>query len=212
MIVQAEEMARDVRVAIDMNRTDTGLFTEGDLETLSVDEVIVSKLAEGVRLVELEAPRRLLESGHNLGGEIFWEGRGAGFVILPDDFMRLLSFRMSDWERTVHEAIDDTDPRYALQSSRWAGIRGNPEKPVVAVVRRPVGLVAEFYSCRSEGAWLREGTYVAEPRIDRDGGIDVAAGCYRAAVYRAAGLVLATLGDAQAASTMVELSRGLLGG
>lgn len=211
-------MCRDVRVAIDMNRGDEPLVLDGDMDTLELDDVIFAKLADAVRLVETEAPARLLGSGHDLfgaeGGErraesFFIGDDGKGFIILPDDFMRLLSFRMSDWKRTVFEAISETDPRYALQSSRFAGICGNPEKPVVAVVRRAEGLVLEFYSCRDNLATVAQAAYMPFPRVDRDGGIDVAEGCYRAAVYRAAALALASVGD-QLSATMLELSRSLL--
>ena len=46
-------MVRDVRVAIDMNRSDRALIAEEDADTLELDDLIRSKLAEGVRLVEM---------------------------------------------------------------------------------------------------------------------------------------------------------------
>ena len=214
MTVQAEEMARAVRVAIDMNKGDEPLIMEGDTDTLTFDEIIYAKLADAVRLVETEAPLFMLESGHDFAerdtcSSIFWGEDGKGFIILPDDFMRLISFRMSDWRRTVHEAISESDPQYALQSSRFKGICGNPEKPVVAIVRRSEGKVLEFYSCKTEEASVAQATYLPIPKIDRDGGIDVAEDCYRAAVYRAASLALASVGD-QLSTTMLEISKSFL--
>ncbi len=209
MIVQAEEMAKAVRVAIDMNKGDEPLFVEGDTDTLTLDEIIMAKLADAVRLVEMEAPATMLESGHDFGDNIFIGEDGKGFVILPEDFMRLISFRMSDWKRTVFEAISENDSQYALQSSKWKGICGNPEKPVCAIVRRSEGKVLEFYSCNDNTAFVTQATYVPIPRIDIDGGIDVAENCYRAAIYRAASLALASIGD-QLSTTMLEISKSLL--
>ncbi len=209
MIVQAEEMAKAVRVAIDMNKGDEPLFVEGDTDTLTLDEIIMAKLADAVRLVEMEAPATMLESGHDFGDNIFIGEDGKGFVILPEDFMRLISFRMSDWKRTVFEAISENDSQYALQSSKWKGICGNPEKPVCAIVRRSEGKVLEFYSCNDNTAFVTQATYVPIPRIDIDGGIDVAENCYRAAIYRAASLALASVGD-QLSTTMLEISKSLL--
>lgn len=209
MTVQAEEMARAVRVAIDMNKGDEPLIMEGDTDTLTLDEIIMSKLADAVRLVEMEAPATMLESGHDFGDNIFIGEDGKGFVILPEDFMRLISFRMSDWKRTVFEAISENDSQYALQSSKWKGICGNPEKPVCAIVRRSEGKVLEFYSCNDNTAIVTQATYVPIPRIDIDGGIDVAENCYRAAIYRAASLALASVGD-QLSTTMLEISKSLL--
>ena len=210
MTVQAEEMARAVRVAIDMNKGDEPLIMEGDTDTLTFDEIIYAKLADAVRLVETEAPLFMLESGHDFGDNDTYIGEdGKGFIILPNDFMRLISFCMSDWRRTVHEAISESDPQYALQSSRFKGICGNPEKPVVAIVRRSEGKVLEFYSCKTEEASVAQATYLPIPKIDRDGGIDVAEDCYRAAVYRTASLALASVGD-QLSTTMLEISKSLL--
>ncbi|ROT10046.1 hypothetical protein EEL33_01245 [Muribaculaceae bacterium Isolate-037 (Harlan)] len=209
MTVQAEEMARAVRVAIDMNKGDEPLIMEGDTDTLSLDEIIMAKLADAVRLVEMEAPATMLESGHDFGDNIFIGEDGKGFIILPEDFMRLISFRMSDWKRTVFEAISENDSQYALQSSKWKGICGNPEKPVCAIVRRGEGKVLEFYSCNDNTAIVTQATYVPIPRIDIDGGIDVAENCYRAAIYRAASLALASVGD-QLSTTMLEISKSLL--
>lgn len=202
-------MARAVRVAIDMNKGDEPLIMEGDTDTLSLDEIIMAKLADAVRLVEMEAPATMLESGHDFGDNIFIGEDGKGFVILPEDFMRLISFRMSDWKRTVFEAISENDSQYALQSSKWKGICGNPEKPVCAIVRRSEGKVLEFYSCNDNTAIVTQATYVPIPRIDIDGGIDVAENCYRAAIYRAASLALASVGD-QLSTTMLEISKSLL--
>lgn len=210
MIVQATDMAKAVRVAIDMNRGDEPLFAEGDTDTLTLDEIIYAKLADAVRMVETEAPSTMLESGHDFGDDNVFIGEdGKGFVILPNDFMRLISFRMSDWRRTVFDAITENDPQYAQQSSRFKGICGNPEKPVVAIVRRSEGKVLEFYSCHSDRATVAQATYLPIPKIDRDGGIDVAEDCYRAAVYRAASLALASVGD-QLSTTMLEISKSLL--
>ena len=209
MIVQAEKMARDVRIAVDMNRESTPLLLDGDTETTSFDDIIYAKLTDAVRMVEMEAPLNLLEQGHQFGEDIVWVEDGKGCTLLPDDFMRLVVFKMSDWRHSVSEAITQDDPKYSRQWSRWKGICGNPEKPVVAIVNRAEGNVLEFFSCHDGTATVEQAVYVPLPRIDLDGGIDVSEKCYKAAVYRAAALALASIGD-QLSTTMVELSKSLL--
>ena len=209
MIVQATEMAKAVRVAIDMNKGSEPLLNEENCDTLTLDEIIMSKLADAVRLVEMEAPASMLESGHDFGENLFIGEDGKGFVILPGDFMRLVAFRMSDWKRPVFEAISEQDPRYSLQSSKWKGVCGNTEKPVCAIVRRAEGKVLEFYSCSDNKATVTQATYIPIPKIDMDGGIDVADDCYRAAIYRAASLALASIGE-QLSTTMLDISKSLL--
>ncbi len=209
MIVQAEKMARDVRIAVDMNRESTPLLLDGDTETTSFDDIIYAKLTDAVRMVEMEAPLNLLEQGHQFGDNVVWGEDGKGWILLPDDFMRLVVFKMSDWRHSVSEAITQDDPKYSRQWSRWKGICGNPEKPVVAIVNRAEGNVLEFFSCHDDTATVEQAVYVPLPRIDLDGGIDVSEKCYKAAVYRAAALALASIGD-QLSTTMVELSKSLL--
>lgn len=210
MIVQAEDMAKAVRVAVDMNHSSTPLLADDDIDAESFDEIIYAKLVDAVRVVEQEAPLHLLEQGHQFGSDnVNWTENGKGWIILPDDFMRLVVFKMSDWKLSVSDAISQDDPLYLRQFSRWKGISGNPEKPVVAIVNRAEGTVLEFFSCNDNTATIEQAVYVPYPKIDIDGGIDVSEKCYRAAIYRAASFALASIGD-QLSTTMLELSKSLL--
>ncbi len=209
MIVQAEKMAKDVRIAVDMNHDSTPLLLEDDIDTISFNDIIYAKLTDAVRMVEMEAPLHLLEQGHQFGENIVWGDGGKGWLILPDDFMRLVVFKMSDWRHSVSEAITQDDSKYSRQWAKWKGICGNTEKPVVAIVKRAEGNVLEFFSCNDDTATVEQAVYIPLPRIDLDGGIDVSEKCYKAAVYRAGALALSSIGD-QLATTMVELSKSLL--
>lgn len=209
MIVQVSQMVGDVRCAVDMNVRSTPLLAEGDLDSLGFEAIVRSKLVDAVRMVEEEAPLLMLEQGHNLPCEVTWTGNGKGWLLLPDDFMRLVAFRMSGWARAVHEAIGADDARYALQQSAWKGVCGNPERPVVAIVNRAEGRALEFYSCEDEKATVEQGAYLPYPCIDADGGIDVSRLCYRAAVLRAGALALATIGS-ERANALMEMSKGMM--
>lgn len=210
MIYQVKDIERDIRVAIDENSRAERLIADEDVETLSLDEMVRSKIEESVRRVVMAAPVHLLDGGVALEDGVFWRDGGCGWLILPDDFMRLVLFRMSDWERPVYEPISAADPLYRLQHSRHRGLRGNPQKPVVAIVTRSEGRVLEFYSCRGEEATIEQGLYMPLPRVDRYGGIEIPERCYRAVVYQAAALVTAAYGQGELSSMMSELSKGLL--
>lgn len=56
---------------------------------------------------------------------------GTGHIGLPDDFIRLYSFKMTPWLRPVSEAITIQHPKYKLQFNKIT--RGGIAKPVVAV-------------------------------------------------------------------------------
>lgn len=143
------------------------------------------------------------------GDAIYWEENGSGWTLLPDDFMRLVAFRMSDWERTCYMAISADDPLYDLQSSRYKGIRGNVQKPVCAVVNRAEGKVLEFYSCNSEEAYVKRASYIPYPSIDEEDGIDISERCYTAVVYTTAALVLTAYGASEQAAAMNTLAKSI---
>lgn len=209
MVFKIPDIMRDVRTAMDENMTSDALTAIGDIDTLSLDDIIRSKVAEASRRVELSAPQYLLEEGHTFGDAVYWGDHNSGWVLLPDDFMRLISFRMSDWEKTLYTAISADAPLYARQSSRYKGIRGNTQKPVCAIVNRPEGKALEFYSCKSQDAYVAQGTYLPYPAIDAYDGIDLCERCYTSIVYMTASLVSSTFGDTNKASSFLSLSQSL---
>lgn len=205
-----ETVSEDVRIAIDENKTSEQLLGDEDIDTLSLNEIIRSKIEEAVRRVETSAPTFLLEEGHTFGDSVFWEDNNSGWTLLPDDFMRLIAFRMSDWERTCYNAISVDDPIYDLQSSRYKGVRGNVQKPVCAVVNRAEGKALEFYSCNSEEAYVKRATYLPYPVIDDEDGIDISERCYTAVVYTTAALVLTAYGANDRAEQLTALAKSIM--
>lgn len=205
-----ETVSEDVRIAIDENKTSEQLLGDEDIDTLSLNEIIRSKIEEAVRRVETTAPTFLLEEGHTFGDSVFWEDNNSGWTLLPDDFMRLIAFRMSDWERTCYNAISVDDPIYDLQSSRYKGVRGNVQKPVCAVVNRAEGKALEFYSCNSEEAYVKRATYLPYPEIDDEDGIDISERCYTAVVYTTAALVLTAYGANDRAEQLNALAKSIM--
>ena len=210
MVYKIPHIARDVRIAIDENKTSEQLIGEEDIDTLSLNDIVRSKIVEAVRRVLTEAPVHLLDGGVPFGDAIFWRSKGSGWTLLPEDFMRLIIFKMSDWERPVYEPITAADPRYELQFSRYRGLRGNPQKPVVAIVSRAEGRALELFSCKDAGATVEQAVYLPLPRVDCDGGIEIPERCYTSVVYQTASLVLATIGQGDLSTIMSELSKQLL--
>ena len=194
MVYKILQIARDVRIAIDENKTSEQLIADEDIDTLSLTDT----------------PTHLLDGGKPFGDAVFWRSKGSGWTLLPEDFMRLLIFKMSDWERPVYEPITAADPQYQLQFSRYKGLRGNPQKPVVAIVSRAEGRALELFSCKDDTATVEQAVYLPLPRVDCDGGIEIPERCYMSVVYQAASLVLATIGQSELSSVMSELSKQLL--
>lgn len=74
---------------------------------------------------------------------------GVGTYMLTDDLGRLVYFKAPDWKRPVFEAITENDPRYIQQ--RNMVLRGNPSRPVVAIVQVGPFRFLEWYTTRGEG-------------------------------------------------------------
>lgn len=210
MIYQIDKIMQDVRICIDQNMTSDALLNIGDIDTLSLDEIIRSKILEAIERVHLSAPNYLLECGHNFGDAVYWGDLESGWVLLPEDFMRLVVFEMDDWEQAVYQAITTDDQEYEKQHSRFKGLRGTSQRPVCALGIRPEGRVLEFYSCKSKDAQVSRAIYIPYPKIDDDGGVDVSERCYHAVVYTAAGLTLITCGEEAKGSNLSEIAQTFL--
>lgn len=210
MVYSIHNVIRDVRICLDQNMMSEKLLQDDDVDTLALDDIIRSKILEAVIKVHTNAPVYLLEEGHNFGDAVFWADLESGWVLLPQDFMRLIVFEMSDWECAVFQAISPANPEYALQRQRIKALRGTAQKPVCVITSRPEGRALEFYSCKSENAYVRRGQYLPYPKIDKDDGIDISERCYTAVVYTAASLVSLTLGESEKASALSKISNSAL--
>ena len=210
MIFQIDKIMQDVRICLDQNMASDALIESGDIDTLSLDEIIKSKILEAIQRVHRDAPNYLLEGGHNFGDAVYWRELESGWVLLPKDFLRLVVFEMDDWKQAVYQAISTDDPEYEKQHSRFKGIRGTAQRPVCAIGIRPEGRVLEFYSCKSKDAKVSRAIYIPYPKIDEDGGVDISERCYNAVIYTAAGLTLLTCGEVEKGNAVSELAQTFL--
>ena len=204
MLYNLKKITADVRPVLDQNRQDPELIRLRDKDTLEVDDIIAAHVETAARAAILQAPAPLLDYGHNFGDAIYWGTNGCGWTLLPDDFLRLVVFEMSDWERPVFDPITPADPEYRLQSSPFPGLRGNPSRLVCAVVNRSEGLALEFFSCADNEAYITQAAYTPVPAFDRNGCIDIPERIYPAAVLLTASMTATTLADANLAAALME--------
>lgn len=218
MLYDVGKILRDTRIVLDRNGDDRDLLPV-DTNTQLLDEAIVHEVEDSVRQVVNGAPVELLDSTHNIMGDesggpsIRWLEKGgstvAGAIVLPADFLRLVAFKMSDWERTAYDIVTEGSKEYDMQSSRFAGVRGTPQKPVVAIVRSQYGQELEFYSCRSEDAEIEKAVYLPYPRIE-GGAIEIPERCYWAVVMTIAAMTMSNVGESDRASAYFEMAKNVL--
>ena len=61
---------------------------------------------------------------------------GTGYILLPDDFYLLFSFKMKGWQKKVETAYLFSDPMATVQANEYT--RGNHVRPVVIRTSKPV--------------------------------------------------------------------------
>ena len=83
------------------------------------------------------------------------------FLVLPNDFMRLVTLQMSDWSRPIQTLVNEDSAEYRKQRNRF--LRGTNTKPIGALVHQNGIAMAELYSCTSNMATMMFGQYVPEP-------------------------------------------------
>lgn len=222
MLIAESTIISDVRVAMDENTAITA-FTDGDgtvidTYTLEMEEIIKSKIADGVNAVRKVAPLSMLDLTRKTSGEdwpVTWidEGKCIGEVELPEDYLRLVMFKMSDWAHAATTPIAADTALYHQQFSERKGVRGNPSKPNIAIAAdTSTGKdVIQIFSCDSTEA-TAEILYIRRcdgrtGSTENTGSYEIEEPIYRAVVLKVASLVAATYANgelAQLLSTMAQ--------
>lgn len=110
-----------------------------------VDSFADSLLDECAQEVLMRAPS-LRVKGTQEQVTAYGNKDGSGYVILPEGFLRLLEFRMAEWERCVTEAAEPGSELARMQGNRY--LRGGVCKPVCVYGKRNGVTVLEYYSVK----------------------------------------------------------------
>lgn len=164
-------------------------------------DILESLVEESVRDVLMSAPITSLTGVLGLGNQINWDSSTTGHIVLPDDFFRLIEFRMSDWKRSVFAPVVPGSEEYDCQTDEQSPWRGSPDFPVVAITTTLSGKTLRFNSCLNELAKVEKFLYLPLPVVDADGRIDVPPLCRRAVVYEMARRFCLLRGEKERAET-----------
>ena len=166
------DLVKEVKVLLDRNQESAGLLAPADTDTLSQGELIQSKIVDAARIILEDAPASMLDGKTFNGLNTAWaESNGAyvGTVYLPSDMIRLINVKASDWNRSA-EIITEEDDVYKIQCNRF-GVRGNPERPIAALIHNSGNRYLELFTSKSNTATVSL-TYVGIASIS-DGNIDL---------------------------------------
>ena len=202
------DLVKEVKVLLDRNQESAGLLSPSDSDTLSQAELIESKIVDAARIILSDAPDDMVE-GTSCTNAVTWtdnNGYYVGNMVLPTDMLRILSVKADDWNRPA-EIISESDDAYKYQNCKY-GVRGNPERPIAAIVNTANGKSIELYTSKKNDATL-EFIYVQVPSITTEQKISLPSVLKDAILYMAGYLTCISLGDNDTASGFLGVARKL---
>ena len=128
--------------------------------------LIRSLLPEASRLAVCSASRADIDEVKEMEGVIAEHyGDGQAVVKLPEDYLRLIYFRMSDWPRGVTEPLAADGDSLALRLGRSWRMFGRRATPAVAVAHSGHGRSLRVLGT-IEGSTVAEAQYVPVPQVE----------------------------------------------
>lgn len=89
------------------------------------------------------------------------------YIVLPDDFLRLVTLQLSDWKRPIETLCTEDSAEYRKQMNKY--LRGTPNKPFGALTHKQgFPNIAELFSSYTNQSELLFGLYVPIPNIKTD--------------------------------------------
>lgn len=203
------DLVKEVKVLLDRNQESAGLLAPSDSDTLSQAELIESKIVDAARIILSDAPEDMVE-GTSCTNDVTWtddsNGYYVGKMVLPTDMLRILSVKAEDWNRPA-EIISESDDVYKYQNCKY-GVKGNPERPIAAIVHTANGKSIELYTSKKQDATLAF-IYVQIPSITTEQKISLPSILKDAILYMAGYLTCISLGDTDTASGFLGVARKL---
>ena len=202
------DLVKEVKVLLDRNQESAGLLAPDDSDTLSQAELIESKIVDAASIILSDAPEDMVE-GTAYTNAVTWEdsnGYYVGKMILPIDMLRILSVKAEDWTRSA-TIMSESDDAYKSQNCKY-GVRGNPERPIAAIVHTTNGKSIELYTSKKQNATLAF-IYVQVPSVTTEKKIMLPSILKDSIIYMAGYLTCISLGDTDTASGLLGVARKL---
>lgn len=210
------DIVEQVKIILDQNQQENSIIDTED-NTLELDEVIRQKILHAARLLLETSDVSVIDCGktsslnlEEIDG-VSWGELSAWKALLPNDYLRLLTLKMSDWKRGVHATIPVESAEYSQLQSGFIGITGNPERPVVAEAQH-IGTLdnavvqwRELEAYTSTTGECSEFRYCPIPMIDQDDCLEFPEKLMRHLVYQTGSFVAATYKDSGLAQLLMNM-------
>ena len=187
--------------------TNEGLLDE---DTVRIDEYIRKCIPDAVSLVIQNSTGRCVNPRYASGSSSVSNGDGSGYIVVPDDYVRLVAFRMKGWKRTVAIPFMYGTPEAAMQSNRYT--RGGKCKPACVEGRSASGRkTIEYYSI-GKNETPQVDMFVYEASYDSMEGLPVSTSdpLFAAVCYMTASLVYAIFENQATSKEMQVIAINIL--
>ena len=150
MVTKREYINRVLLIMNEAGMTDASGTPLLGADTAQVDRYIEGSFVDAWRTCVAVMPRIWFANKSFLNAAITSDaGRGTGYVVLPDDFYLLTSFKMKGWQKPAYEASVESEKVGAIQSNEYT--RGSTIRPVCTITNKVlsggnIGQVLNYYS------------------------------------------------------------------
>lgn len=193
--VSLSELIAEVRIALDENAVQSA-YLQSSADNLELDCIIEAKLPEAARDITETAEVSLL--GPIAMPTEITRTDGGGILTIPDDFLRLVSLKMSGWNKAVTMVAGEGSDIELMQRNKYT--RGTAMKPVAVFGRDSSGnKVIEYFG---SGDTVECALYMPLPTVEGSGSnatLSISRLLKPDIIRRAAGLTLLVRGDTEQA-------------
>ena len=214
MIFSVDDITQRVKTIIDNNINSEQLEEFEDPDTLSLNDIIHSKIEEAAKTVILLAPHRLLGKGKEVEPSIEQYDNFQNdstpikqqryILSLQEDFLRIVAIKHKGSPFIITEVITEEQPQYKHIFSKYAGIAGNEDYPKAAFINNKNGrhllICAQNIDITKSIEYF---FYIPIPKITNNS-IDIPEQLYNATTYYIAYLTAITLSNANIAAALLN--------
>ena len=135
--MKAQFIARVMQIMNEIGWNDTQSDSFIGSDTAKVKEHIERVFVDVWRKATTLLPKTYFTIKDFSGSKLYADiTTGTGYVVLPKDFYRLVSFQMKGWQTAVETLIPNNDPLAKRQANEY--VRGNICRPVCVLNNRAI--------------------------------------------------------------------------
>lgn len=214
------QIERDVRILLDENEDNTPLLEDLEPVTLQTEKMIREHVLQSIDEVFSNAQLYLLnEVVEYIVPELEEHKPYGKCCMVPLDFLRFVVVNAPDWMTPVYDPIDQDSDEYQMQRSPFIGIRGNKERPVVAIVPYHGRLKMEVYETDNnqvqfgyiQKAQAQQSQEFMLNGLKEDITFNIPDLLYKAVCYTIAKYYLLSVGDTEKATSFGNVADMLIG-